>query len=104
MTEVLIVDDEVSMRTALEANFRRRGWKVHSASGVSDAVEKFRVTKCNLVVTDMRMADGDGMAVMQGVRDVVPDVPVIILTAYGNVPGAVQAIKEGACDYLQKPI
>ena len=104
MTEVLIVDDEASMRTALEANFRRRGWKVHSAIGVNDAVEKFRVTKCNLVVTDMRMADGDGMAVMQGVRDIVPNVPVIILTAYGDVPGAVQAIKEGACDYLQKPI
>jgi DNA-binding NtrC family response regulator len=104
MTEVLIVDDEVGMRTALEANFRRRGWKVHSACGVSDAVEKFRATKCKLVVTDMRMADGDGMAVMQGVRDFVPDVPVIILTAYPNVPGAVQAIKEGACDYLQKPV
>src|SRR5215475_6666168 len=98
MTEVLIVEDELSMRTALEANFRRRGWKVHSACGVSDAVEKFRATKCKLVVTDMRMADGDGMAVMQGVRGFVRDVPVIILTAYGSVPGAVQAIKEGACD------
>jgi DNA-binding NtrC family response regulator len=104
MSEVLIVEDELSMRTALEANFRRRGWKVHSASGVSDAVEKFRATKCKLVVTDMRMADGDGMAVMQGVRGFVPDIPVIILTAYGSVPGAVQAIKEGACDYLQKPV
>ena len=104
MTEVLIVDDEESVRTALEANFRRRGWKVYSASGVNDAVEKFRSTKCELVVTDMRMADGDGMAVMQGVRDYVPGVPVIILTAYGSVPGAVQAIREGACDYLQKPV
>jgi DNA-binding NtrC family response regulator len=104
MTEVLIVDDEVGMRMALEANFRRRGWKVHSANGVGDALEKFRATNCKLVVTDMRMPDGDGMAVLQGVRDFVPDVPVIILTAYGSVPDAVQAIKEGACDYLQKPV
>jgi DNA-binding NtrC family response regulator len=104
MSEVLIVDDEVGMRMALEENFRRRGWGVHSAAGVGDALAKFRQAKCTLVVTDMRMPDGDGMAVMQGVRDVVPGTPVIVLTAYGSVPNAVQAIKEGACDYLQKPV
>ena len=57
-----------------------------------------------LVVTDMRMPDGDGLQVMQGVRTCVPHTPVIFLTAYGSVPDAVQAIKDGACDYLQKPV
>jgi DNA-binding NtrC family response regulator len=50
------------------------------------------------------MTDGDGLEVMQGVRAFVPETPVILLTAYGSVPGAVQAIREGACDYLQKPV
>jgi DNA-binding NtrC family response regulator len=52
----------------------------------------------------MRMDDGDGLQVMQGVRTQVPGTPVILLTAYGSVPGAVQAIREGACEYLQKPV
>jgi DNA-binding NtrC family response regulator len=104
MSNVLIVDDEAAMRAALEANFRRRGWRVQTASGVEDAVLKFRATPAKLVVTDMRMPDGDGLQVMQGVRTCVPQTPVILLTAYGSVPDAVQAIKEGACDYLQKPV
>ncbi len=101
---VLIVDDEAAMRVALEANFRRRGWKVSTAQDVGEALAKFRAAPATLVVTDMRMPDGDGLQVMQGVRMLLPETPVILLTAYGNVPDAVQAIKEGACDYLQKPV
>jgi DNA-binding NtrC family response regulator len=104
MNNVLIVDDEVAMRAALEASFRRSGWRVQTAVGVSDALSKFRTAPFELVVTDMRMTDGDGLQVMQGVRAFVPETPVILLTAYGSVPGAVQAIREGACDYLQKPV
>jgi DNA-binding NtrC family response regulator len=104
MNQVLIVDDEAAMRAALEANFLRRGWRVLTACGVDDALAKFKSARCTLVVTDMRMPDGDGIQVMQGVRNCVPDTPVILLTAYGSVPDAVQAIREGACDYLQKPV
>lgn len=104
MKNVLIVDDEAAMRAALEANFRRRGWLVQTARGVSDALAKFHIAPSTLVVTDMRMPDGDGLQVMLGVRTFVPGTPVILLTAYGSVPGAVQAIKDGACDYLQKPV
>jgi DNA-binding NtrC family response regulator len=101
---VLIVDDEEAMRVALEANFRRRGWQVETATGLTDALAKFRTAPARLVVTDMRMPDGDGLQVMQGVRTYAPETPVILLTAYGTVPDAVLAIKEGACDYFQKPI
>jgi DNA-binding NtrC family response regulator len=104
MSHVLIVDDEAAMRAALEANFLRRGWRVRTAAGVGEAMEKFRMAPSELVVTDMRMPDGDGLQVMQGVRSMAPETPVILLTAYGSVPDAVQAIKEGACDYLQKPV
>ena len=104
MSQVLVVDDEAAMRTALDANFRQSGWQVTTASGVEDALVKFRTAPCGLVVTDMRMGDGDGLAVLQGVRQLAPETAVIFLTAYGNVSEAVTAMKEGACDYLMKPV
>jgi DNA-binding NtrC family response regulator len=104
MSHVLVVDDEASMCRALDANFRRSGWQVTTANGVADALAKFRHAPCGLVVTDMRMGDGDGLAVLQGVRQVAPETAVIFLTAYGNVSEAVMAMKEGACDYLMKPV
>ncbi len=104
MNQVLVVDDEAAMRVALEANFRRQGWRVTTAGGTSEALERFRLAPCPLVVTDMRMPDGDGLRVMQGVRALAPDTAVIFLTAFGNVPEAVNAMREGACDYLVKPI
>ena len=102
MSHVLLVDDEDSMRAALDANFRRSGWQVSTATGVAEALAKFRSAPCGLVVTDMRMGDGDGLAVMQGVRQIAPETAVILLTAYGNVPEAVHTMKEGACDYLDE--
>ena len=104
MNHVLVVDDEASMRAALDANFRRSGWQVSTASGVAEALAKFRSAPCGLVVTDMRMEDGDGLSVMQGVRQIAPETAVILLTAYGSVPEAVLTMKEGACDYLMKPV
>jgi DNA-binding NtrC family response regulator len=104
MNQVLVVDDEAGMRAALEANFLRQGWKVTTASGTSEALERFRMAPCPLVVTDMRMPDGDGLRVMQGVRALAPKTAVIFLTAFANVPEAVNMMREGACDYLLKPV
>lgn len=104
MTQILVVEDQAGMRGALEANFRLHGWKVQSASGVEDAIAKFRYMPCPLVVTDVRMPDGDGLQVMRRVREIAPETAVIFLTAYGNVPEAVAAMQEGACDYLIKPV
>jgi len=104
MKDVLIVDDEMAMRTALAANFERRGWRVQIASGVNEALAAFRQSPTRLVITDMRMPDGDGWMVMDGVRQYMPETPVILLTAYGSVPDAVQAMRGGACDYMEKPV
>jgi DNA-binding NtrC family response regulator len=104
VTRVLIVDDEAPMRAALEAHFARDGWDVASAYGANDAVIKFRQSPCSLVVTDMRMPDGDGLGVLRGLREIAPSVGVIFLTAYGSVPDAVRAMREGACDYFVKPV
>ena len=104
MSQVLVVDDEAPMRAALEAHFCREGWDVTTAYGANDAVAKFRQTPCPLVVTDMRMPDGDGMGVMRRLREMAPQVAVIFLTAFASVPDAVRAIREGASDYLVKPV
>ena len=102
--QVLVVDDEAPMRAALEAHFVRDGWEVNTAYGAHDALEKFRRNPCPLVVTDMRMPDGDGLRVMCGLRELAPQVGVIFLTGFGSVPDAVSAIREGASDYLVKPV
>ena len=67
-------------------------------------MERFREWPCPLVITDMRMPDGDGLKVMSGIRTLAPETAIIFLTAYGSVPEAVKAMKGGACDYLVKPI
>jgi len=104
VNSVLVVDDEPGMRMALKANFQREGWQVETAAGASEALRKFDTRKFPLVVTDVRMPDGDGLHVMRTVRSSNPSTAVIVLTAFGNVPEAVQAIQGGACDYLTKPI
>ena len=102
--QVLVVDDEAPMRSALEAHFARDGWDVVTAYGANDALAKFRRSPCPLVVTDMRMPDGDGMGVMRNLRQLSPRVGIIFLTAFASVPDAVRAIHEGASDYLVKPV
>jgi len=104
VNSVLVVDDEPGMRMALKANFQREGWHVETAAGASEALRKFDTGHFPLVVTDVRMPDGDGLQVMRTVRNSSPSTAVIVLTAFGNVPEAVQAIRGGACDYLTKPI
>jgi len=101
---VLIVDDEAGMRTALEINFRRRGWEVETAAGKVEAIARFRQRRHALVVSDIRMPDGNGLEVMRATREISALTPVILLTAYGSVPHAVEAMKSGACEYVTKPI
>lgn len=107
MNRVLVVDDDRSMRAALEARFLRRGWAVETAAHAQDALAKFRRGKHPLVVTDIRMPGGDGadgVSVLRQARALAPHTAVILLTGYASVPEAVAAMKDGACDYLVKPV
>ena len=104
MSRVLVVDDELAMRTALQASFANRGWPVESACGMQDALTKFQRGRHDLVVTDIRMPDGDGLEVMRQVRAIDPRTAVILLTAFGSIPDAVEAMRRGACDYVVKPV
>jgi len=100
---VLVVDDEPGMRMALKANFEREGWQVETASGALEAARKCGHSRFPLVVTDVCMPDGDGLELMRRVRATDASTAVIVLTAFGTVAQAVQAMQNGACDYLTKP-
>jgi DNA-binding NtrC family response regulator len=104
MSRVLVVDDDGGMRAALEARFLRRGWQVETAANAGEALEKFRRQMHPLIVTDIRMPGEDGLFVMRAARALAPHTAVILLTAFASVPGAVSAMKDGACDYLVKPV
>lgn len=101
---VLVVDDDAGMRAALEALFLRRGWRVESAADAGEALEKFRRGMHELIVTDIRMPGEDGFFVMRAARSLAPHTAVILLTAFASVHDAVAAMKDGACDYLVKPV
>jgi DNA-binding NtrC family response regulator len=100
---VLVVDDEPGMRMALKANFERVGWRVETASGAVEAAYKCEQSPFPLVVTDVCMPDGDGLELMRRLRAADSSTAVIVLTAFGTVAQAVQAMRNGACDYLTKP-
>ena len=104
MNRVLVVDDDAGMRAALEARFLRRGWQVETAVNASEALERFRRGMHPLIVTDIRMPGEDGLFVMRAARALAANTAVILLTAYASVPDAVAAMKDGACDYLVKPV
>jgi DNA-binding NtrC family response regulator len=87
-SSVLVVDDEPGMRTALEANFQRHGWNVETATGVGHAMRVLEHSSFDLVVSDIRMQDGDGFEVMCSVLKNSPAAAVILLTAFGSVPEA----------------
>src|SRR5689334_14202703 len=96
MKSLLIVDDDPAIRTALEVGFRRSGWTTECASGVQEALFKFRNHIFPLVITDVKMPDGTGLEVLDGVRNMAPLTAVILLTAHGDVGDAVRAMRGGA--------
>ena len=101
---VLVVDDEVDIRDLMEMTLMKMGLRVETAVGVDDAKEKLENNDYSLVLTDMRMPDGSGLEVVQHINKLMLDTPVAVITAFGNADQAVEALKEGAFDYLQKPI
>jgi DNA-binding NtrC family response regulator len=100
---ILIVDDEEGMRIALTEALTRTGYKVAGVPNGFEAVRRFQCEKYGLVITDVRMEDGGGMTVLKEVKRVSPQTPVVLITAYGTIDNAVEAMKAGATDYILKP-
>ncbi len=101
---ILVVDDESVQREMLKGFLVKQGYGVDSAEDGRSAREKFRSGSFDLVITDLRMPGMDGLKLLTELRRLDPEVVVVILTAYATVGSAVEAMKEGAYDYLTKPI
>ncbi len=101
---VLVVDDDASLRRTLELRLREEGYRVLTAESAEHALARLAVDPPDLVITDVRMGGMDGLALFAEIQRDQPLVPVMILTAHGNVPDAVDATRKGAFAYLTKPI
>ena len=102
MAHLFVVDDEASARTTLALLLRRRGHRVDEADGVASATKRLAEQTFDLVVTDLRMPDGDGLDVLQAARAQADPPEVILLTAYAEWKSAKEAIRLGALDYFEK--
>lgn len=100
---ILLVDDEASILESLGWALEKSGFRVTTATGGQEALDHLGMCRFDLVITDLSMAVVDGIGVLKHAKSLHPDIGVIILTGYGNVPSAVKAMQLGADDYLQKP-
>ncbi|MBW1850455.1 MAG: sigma-54-dependent Fis family transcriptional regulator [Deltaproteobacteria bacterium] len=100
---VLVVDDEPDMRSALSHALTRSGYSVESAANGFEALAKFKSEDFGIVITDVKMPEMSGMQVLGEIKKISPQIPVIMITAYGTINSAVEAMKEGASDYIIKP-
>ncbi|MDE0856436.1 MAG: sigma-54 dependent transcriptional regulator, partial [Nevskia sp.] len=100
----LIVDDEADIRELLEITLSRMGLRTHGASSVAEARQLLGEHEFDLCFTDMRLPDGDGIAILQHIQRERPGLPVAVITAYGNAQAAVESLKAGAFDFVSKPV
>ena len=100
---LLIVDDDAPLRNRLVRAMEKRGFVVANAGTVAEGVEAAAENPPAFAVVDLRLDDGSGLEVVHALRDARPDVRIVMLTGYGNIATAVEAIKAGAVDYLPKP-
>jgi DNA-binding NtrC family response regulator len=100
---ILVVDDEINMRNALFEALTRQGHAVDLAENGQEAIEKFKANPFDLVITDVRMPRKDGMALLREIKKASPQTPVVVVSGYGTVETAVEAMRDGAFDYILKP-
>lgn len=103
METILIVDDEKNYLLVLKELLGEEGYEVVTAQSASEALGIFQETELDLVITDMKMPGMSGMALLSGLKEKDLHLPVIMMTAYGTVEKAVEAMKKGAYDYIIKP-
>jgi DNA-binding NtrC family response regulator len=102
--KILVVDDDPGFGRLLETILRGEGYDVETTATVQSAIQRGARAQYHLVVSDLRLPDGDGLKVLEFFREQSPGTPVIMITAFGTVPNAVEAMKLGAFDYFGKPL
>ena len=101
---VLLVEDKDSLRTMLRHALEAQDHAVVEARDEPEAIEQLRQTRPALVLTDLKLPKGDGFGVLRAAKELDPELPVVVMTAYASIQDAVTAMKEGATDFLAKPV
>ncbi|QTN20151.1 ActR/PrrA/RegA family redox response regulator transcription factor [Brevundimonas sp. AJA228-03] len=100
---LMLLDDDQALRTRLGRALESRGFEVTTVGSVSEATEALKTAQPAFAVLDMRLEDGNGLKVVEAIRDRRADSRIVMLTGYGAIATAVAAVKAGAVDYLSKP-
>ena len=101
---VLVVDDEVGMVTLLRNYLTREGYEIHTAPSGETALQFLEEHDCDVVLTDLRMGGMDGLALVREIHATRPETPVILMTAFGGIETAIEAVKAGAYHFVAKPV
>ncbi|MHB1048512.1 MAG: sigma-54-dependent transcriptional regulator [Bacteroidota bacterium] len=101
---ILIVDDEESQREILAGFLKKKRYDVHHSGSAREALAKIRKNRFDLVLSDYRMPEKTGFDLLQEIKSINPETDVVLMTAFGTIEGAVAAMREGAFDYISKPI
>ena len=101
---ILVVDDEINIRGALVTMLEKKGHQVRGVATAEEGLAQLEAAPAELVITDLRMPGIGGMEFLCRLKDVWPDTEVVVMTAYGSIDTAVEAMRYGAYDYLTKPI
>ena len=104
MRPILLVEDKDSLRAMLRHALEAQGHAVIEARDQAEAAQALRSTPPDVVLSDLRLPDGDGLGVLRASKELDPELPVIVMTAFGSIQDAVAAMKEGALDFLAKPV
>jgi DNA-binding NtrC family response regulator len=104
LAPILLVEDKDSLRAMLRHALEQQGHTVIEAVDEAEALRLVAEARPDLVLSDLRLVGGDGLGVLRGAKDIDPDLPVVVMTAYGSIQDAVMAMKEGAMDFLAKPV
>lgn len=103
MPEILVVDDELSMREFLKILLEQEGYRVTTVSDATSAIDLLKNEQFNLVISDIKMQGMGGLTLLEKIKEIDSSIPVIMVTAYASPENAVRAMKDGAFDYITKP-
>ena len=101
MANLLIVDDEESYRLVLKVIFEAEGYAVRTVNNGRAALSHLKTESCDVIISDVRMPDMDGIALLKAARELYPDIGVVLMTAFGTIDTAREAFKLGADDFIQ---
>jgi DNA-binding NtrC family response regulator len=104
MADILLVEDKDNLRRVMRLTLENAGYTVTESADARAALNEIATARHRLVLTDLKMPNGSGLDVLRAARAADSDVPVVVMTAFGSIDDAVQAMKDGAHDFLQKPV